>query len=33
VIEKWDLPDFERVVLAYTSPKQPVFEMKLDKQG
>jgi hypothetical protein len=28
-IEKWDMPGFERVVLAYSSPKQPVLEVKL----
>lgn len=28
-IEKWDLPGYERVVLAYSSPKQPVLEIKL----
>ena len=31
-IEKWDVPEFERVVLAYTGPQQLVLEIKLDKK-
>jgi hypothetical protein len=31
-IDKLDVPDHERVVHAYTAPKQPIIEIKLDKK-
>jgi hypothetical protein len=31
-IDKWQVAEHERVVQAYTSPKQPILEIRLDKK-
>jgi len=30
-IDKWDLPEYDKVIHAYTSPRQPVFEVQLKR--